>query len=163
MLHRCATLPSALPESNARKRPHRQEIARDQRLEEAKESARREREIAHLDAGQLSQSAFARLPHALRYTQPIYDFLQTLNSPGTEGLVAQLSEPDDLPEGPDVITVDLKGAGEEEVRAAVTSIITSWVEIGYCLPEDVLILHTRTELKTSTDKVWPTVALQFAR
>jgi hypothetical protein len=104
---------------------------------------------ARLIAARLSQPAFARLPHALRYTQPIYDFLQTLNSPGTEGLVAQLSEPDDLPEGPDVITVDLKEAGEEEVRAAVTRIISDWVEVGYCLPEDVLILHTRTDLKAS--------------
>ena len=104
---------------------------------------------ARLIAGQLSQPAFARLPHALRYTQPIYDFLQTLNSPGTEGLVSQLCEPDDLPEGPEVITVDLKEAKTEEVRAEVTRIITGWVEIGYCLPEDVLILHTRTELKTS--------------
>jgi hypothetical protein len=104
---------------------------------------------ARLIAGQLSQPAFARLPHALRYTQPIYDFLQTLNSPGTEGLVNQLSEPDDLPEGPEVITVDLKEAGTDEVQAEVERIITGWVEIGYCLPEDVLILHTRTELKTS--------------
>jgi hypothetical protein len=104
---------------------------------------------ARLIAGQLSQPAFARLPHALRYTQPIYDFLQTLNSPGTEGLVSQLSEPDDLPEGPEVITVDLKETGTEGVRAEVARIIASWVEIGYCLPEDVLILHTRTELKSS--------------
>jgi len=92
---------------------------------------------SRLIARQLSQPAFARLPHALRYTQPIYDFLQTLNSPGTEGLVAQLSEPDDLPEGPEVITVDLKEAGAGEVQAEVTKIITSWVEDGYCLPEDV--------------------------
>jgi len=104
---------------------------------------------ARLIAGQLSQPAFARLPHALRYTRPIYDFLQTLNSPGTEGLVSQLCEPDDLPEGPEVITVDLKEAGTEEVRTEVTRIVTGWVEIGYCLPEDVLILHTRTELKAS--------------
>ena len=104
---------------------------------------------ARLIAAQLSQPAFARLPHALRYTQPIYDFLQTLNSPGTEGLVSQLSEPDDLPEGPEVIIVDMKEAGTEEVRSEVARIITSWVEIGYCLPEDVLILHTRTELKAS--------------
>ena len=113
---------------------------------------------ARLIAGQLSQPAFARLPHALRYTQPIYDFLQTLKSPGTEGLVAQLSEPDDLPEGPEVITVDLKEAGTEEVRAEVTRIIASWVEIGYCLPEDVLILHTRTELKSSVLGACETIA-----
>jgi hypothetical protein len=113
---------------------------------------------ARLIAGQLSQPAFARLPHALRYTQPIYDFLQTLKSPGTEGLVAQLCEPDDLPEGPEVITVDLKEAGTEEVRAEVTRIIASWVEIGYCLPEDVLILHTRTELKSSVLGACETIA-----
>ena len=113
---------------------------------------------ARLIAGQLSQPALARLPHALRYTQPIYDFLQTLKSPGTEGLVAQLSEPDDLPEGPEVITVDLKEAGTEEVRAEVARIIASWVEIGYCLPEDVLILHARTELKSTVLGACETIA-----
>ena len=113
---------------------------------------------ARLIAGQLSQPAFARLPHALRYTQPIYDFLQTLNSPGTAGLVSQLSEPDDLPEGPEVITVDLKEAGTEEVRAEVTRIIAGWVEDGYCLPEDVLILHTWTELKSSVLGACETIA-----
>ena len=104
---------------------------------------------ARLIAARLSQPAFARLPHALRYTQPIYDFLQSLNSPGTEGLVSRLCEPDDLPEGPEVITVDLKEGGSEEVRARVEAIIGGWVELGYCLPEEVLILHTRTELKAS--------------
>ncbi len=109
-------------------------------------------------ARQLSQPAFARLPHALRYTQPIYDFLQTLNSPGTEGLVAQLSEPDDLPEGPEVITGDLKEAGAGEVQAEVTRNVTSWVKDGYCLPEDVLILHTRTDLKAGVLGACETIA-----
>jgi hypothetical protein len=44
------------------------------------------------------------------------------------------------------------------VRAEVTRIIASWVEIGYCLPEDVLILHTRTELKSSVLGACETIA-----
>ncbi len=104
---------------------------------------------ARLIAARVSQPAFARLPHALRYTQPIYDFLKTLRSPGTEALVAQLSEPDDLPEGPEVVRVDLESNAAEEVRAAVETLILSWVEDGYCQADDILILHARTELAHS--------------
>jgi len=100
-------------------------------------------------ADQLSQPAFARLPHALRYTRPVFEFLETLRSPGTEGLVAQLSEPDDMPEGPEVISTHLPGASNAEVEAEVRKVISGWVEAGYCRPEEVLILHTRTDLKKS--------------
>jgi hypothetical protein len=100
-------------------------------------------------AEQLSQPAFARLPHALRYTRPVFEFLQTLRAPGTEGLVAQLNEPDDLPEGPEIVSAHLPGATEAEVRAEVGKIVSSWVEAGYCRPEEVLILHTRTDLRKS--------------
>lgn len=100
-------------------------------------------------AGQLGQPAFARLPHALRYTRPIYDFLLTLKAPGTESLVAQLSEPDDLPEGPEVVSEELEGASPGAVRAAVEAIIGSWVEDGYCQPEDILVLHARSRIRDS--------------
>lgn len=100
-------------------------------------------------ADRLSQPAFARLPHALRYTRPVFEFLETLRSPGTEGLVAQLSEPDDLPEGPEVVSSHLPGASHAEVEAEVRNVISVWVEAGYCRPEEVLILHTRTDLKKS--------------
>jgi len=100
-------------------------------------------------ANELSQPAFARLPHALRYTQPIYDFLLTLNAPGTERLLEQLCEPDDLPEGPDVVAVDLEDPTADQVRTAVEDIIKNWVEDGYCQPEDILVLHARTQLSAS--------------
>jgi hypothetical protein len=100
-------------------------------------------------ADQLSQPAFARLPHALRYTRPVFEFLETLRAPGTEGLVARLSEPDDLPEGPEVVSSHLPGATETEVQAEVGKIVFAWVEAGYCRPEEVLVLHTRTDLKKS--------------
>lgn len=100
-------------------------------------------------ADQLSQPAFARLPHALRYTRPVFEFLKTLRAPGTEGLVAQLSEPDDLPEGPEVILYHLPGASHAEVKDEVGKIISGWTEVGYCRPEEVLILHTRTDLRKS--------------
>ncbi len=104
---------------------------------------------AQILAEQLSQPAFARLPHALRYTQPIYDFLQTLNAPGTERLLEQLCEPDDLPEGPEVVAVDLNDPSPDQVCTAVEEIIRSWVDDGYCQPEDILILHARTQLNDS--------------
>lgn len=100
-------------------------------------------------ADRLSQPAFARLPHALRYTRPVFEFLETLKSPGTEGLVAQLSEPDEMPEGPEVVSSHLPGASNAEVEAEVRNVISNWVEVGYCRPEEVLILHTRTDLKKS--------------
>jgi hypothetical protein len=104
---------------------------------------------ARVIASQLSQPAFARLPHALRYTQPIYDFLQTLNAPGTERLIRQLCEPDDLPEGPEVMTTKLEFPTPGTIRAAVEAIIATWVEDGYCKPEEILLLHARTQLKDS--------------
>jgi hypothetical protein len=48
-----------------------------------------------------------------------------------------------------VISVDLKDAGVEKVRAQVAPIIAGWVGLGYWLPEEVLIPHTRIELKAS--------------
>ena len=100
-------------------------------------------------ARHLSQPAFARLPHALRYTQPIYDFLLGLEAPGTEQLIQQLCEPDNLPEGPEVTCVDLEAPSPSDVRDAVEKIITNWVEDGYCAPQDILILHARTRLEDS--------------
>jgi len=100
-------------------------------------------------AVRFSQPAFARLPHALRYTRPIYDFLRTLNAPGTEGLLERLCEPDDLPEGPDVIQADLEETTTQRVRSAVEEIIQNWIEDGYCQAEDILLLHARTRLQDS--------------
>ncbi|MEM9018363.1 MAG: hypothetical protein AAGC68_15220 [Verrucomicrobiota bacterium] len=104
---------------------------------------------ARLVASQLSQPAFAKLPHALRYTQPIYDFLQTLNAPGTERLIAQFCEPDDLPEGPEIVATKTDSPNPDTIRAAVESIIDNWVEDGYCKPDEILLLHARTHLKDS--------------
>jgi hypothetical protein len=100
-------------------------------------------------ASPLSQPAFARLPHALRYTRPVFEFLQTLRAPGTEDLVARLLEPEDLPEGPEVVKVTLTDSDETKVREAVEGILTTWLEAGYCRAEEVMILHTRTDLKKS--------------
>lgn len=100
-------------------------------------------------AGRLSQPAFARLPHALRYTRPVFEFLSGLRAPGTEALVAQLHEPEDLPEGPDVVVSSLPGAEPGEVEAEVGRIIMAWAELGYCGAEEVLVLHPRTELRRS--------------
>ena len=104
---------------------------------------------AELLVSQLSQPALARLPHSLRYTQPVYDFLHTLQAPGTESLLEQISEPDDLPEGPDVIVTETKESTAEATASAVNDIVSAWVSDGYCRPDDVLILHSRTHLADS--------------
>jgi len=54
-----------------------------------------------------------------------------------------------MPEGPEVVSLHLPGASDAEVETEVRNVISSWVEVGYCHPEDVLILHTRTDLKKS--------------
>jgi hypothetical protein len=64
-------------------------------------------------------------------------------------LIARLHEPDDLPEGPDVVISSLPKATPAEVEAEVGRIIAAWTEIGYCRAEEVLILHTRTDLQKS--------------
>lgn len=104
---------------------------------------------ARLVASELSQPAFAKLPHALRYTQPIYDFLQTLSAPGTERLIVQFCEPDDLPEGPEIVATTIDSPTPDTMRVAVESIIANWVEDGYCKAEEILLLHARTHLKDS--------------
>ena len=77
---------------------------------------------AELISKQLSQPAFARLPHALRYTQPLFDFLQTLSAPGSERLIEQLSEPEDLPEGPEVVVIDLDSPDTASVCESVAGV-----------------------------------------
>ncbi len=45
--------------------------------------------------------------------------------------------------------VTLTDSDETKVRKAVEEILTTWLEAGYCRAEEVMILHTRTELKKS--------------
>jgi hypothetical protein len=104
---------------------------------------------AELISKQLSQPAFARLPHALRYTQPLFDFLQTLSAPGSERLIEQLSEPEDLPEGPEVVVIDLDSPDTASVCESVASVVKTWLHDGYCEIGDILILHARTHLENS--------------
>lgn len=116
-------------------------------------------------ASALSQPAFARLPHALRYTRPVYDFLRTLRAPGTAALLEQLNEPDDLPEGPDVIEMTVPEKTPGATLAAVNTIISTWVDEGYCQTDDILILHSRTHLAESplgaSDKIAGLLPIEY--
>lgn len=98
-------------------------------------------------AATLSQPAFVRLPHALRYTRLIFAFLRKLRAEGTEALLACLQEPDSLPEGPDVEIVPLSEPTPLTIRAEVERLLTEWAESGYCQPEEALILHPRTAVE----------------
>lgn len=96
----------------------------------------------------LSQPAHLRLPQSLRYTRPIFEFLQGLQSPGTVDLVAGMGKQHDLPEGPAVESYEC-GADIEKVRQQVEAVLKNWKDRGACDPCEVLILHLHKDLESS--------------
>ncbi|QQL43751.1 NERD domain-containing protein [Sulfuriroseicoccus oceanibius] len=98
--------------------------------------------------GLLSQPALVTLDQSLRYTRPVYEFLQSLDGDGTSDLVAAMGDGRSLPEGPEVELYEA-AMSTEDLHEQVASIIRKWEEEGYCQPRDVLILHARTDLESS--------------
>jgi hypothetical protein len=94
-------------------------------------------------AGFLSQPAFLRLPRPLRYTRQIHEYLLSLQAEGTSTLVAGITLPASLPEGPDVIE---QFCSKAKTKAAIEVILTQWQKQGLCPPQDVLILHLHRDL-----------------
>lgn len=96
----------------------------------------------------LSQPAHMRLPQALRYTRPIFEFLSGLKGMGTLELLQELGRPDDLPQGP---PVEIYECGEDAsaIRAQVEAVLKDWKDRGICTPDEVLLLHLRTTLASS--------------
>jgi hypothetical protein len=78
-----------------------------------------------------------QLQAAVRYTAPIFQFLQTLRSKATEKLLAGFSGNGSLPDGPDVVVAV---ARPEAVVEVVEEILQDWIGKGFCKPEQVLIL-----------------------
>lgn len=101
------------------------------------------RHIAH----NLSQAAFAKLPHALRYTRQVHSYLVSLETEGTRDLVANLVPAPSLPEGPPIIQ---RQSAKKDTQAMVESILTQWKKDGLCQPPEVLILHLHRDLEKST-------------
>jgi hypothetical protein len=95
---------------------------------------------------QLPQHAHLRLHHALRYTRPIYRFLQTLNGEGSHHLVASLQSDGPLHEGPEV---EIHQGTASEIPALVTRVLDHWQTSGLCDPTKVLILYDRSRISTT--------------
>ncbi|MCA9447735.1 MAG: hypothetical protein KC931_11510 [Candidatus Omnitrophica bacterium] len=96
----------------------------------------------------LSQPAHIRLPQALRYTRPIFEFLSDLRGMGTLELLRELGQPDELPEGPEVEVYEC-GEDSSAIVSQVEGILKDWKERGICGPDEVLLLHLRTTLESS--------------
>ena len=107
----------------------------------------------------LPQSAHLRLPYTRRYSRPVFEFLRTLTSPTTNRIVQSLRSDRSLPEGPEVEVYDVS-CGEMVARLA--TIVSRWVEEGFCRPEQILILAPHQKAKTSLAEfsqvaAWPLV------
>jgi hypothetical protein len=95
----------------------------------------------------LSQPAHANLLFTLRYSRPVFKFLQTLGSDATSNLVRNLRYRTALPEGPDVELYTVK---PESTAAKLEEIVTRWVNDGFCRVDEILILSPHgTKAKTS--------------
>jgi len=106
--------------------------------------------------GSLTQPAYVQLRKSIRYTRPLFEFLSSLNGDGAEQLIASLGDGRQLPEGP---AVEIQEASSEvlALRQQIESIVKQWESSGLCVPEEVLILHSRSDLSESaigqTDRV----------
>jgi len=96
----------------------------------------------------LSQAALVTLDRSLRYTRPVFEFLQSLEGDGTDALVAALGDGKSPPEGPEVELHDAQNT-QDALREQIGSIIKRWQDEGYCQPCEVLILHSSSQMKDS--------------
>lgn len=88
-------------------------------------------------AAVLNNPVRVQLRAAVRYSGPVFRFLQTLQSDATSKLLAGFSRNGSLPDGPDVQVSSVKAG---EVGAAVTAILAGWIGDGFCRADQVLIL-----------------------
>jgi hypothetical protein len=110
----------------------------------------------------LSQPAHVNLLFTLRYSLPIFRFLETLQAEGTKRLIENLRYRTTLPEGPDVELHELE---PEQTAFKLAEVVTRWVSDGFCQVDEILILSPHgTKSKTSLanySKIgeWPLVTI----
>ena len=94
-----------------------------------------------------SQPAQVHLQPALRYTRPLWTFFQQHRHPAINAMLKALGRGDHLPEGPEpeVHTV----SADSGALACIKEIITRWKKEGLCRPDEVLILHKESNVKSS--------------
>jgi hypothetical protein len=96
------------------------------------------------------------LSKSIHYTRPLFEFLSSLDGDGASGLVAALGDGRHLSEGPEVETKQ-SAADTDSLRLQIAETVKRWHSSGLCVPEEVLILYSRSDLESSvigkTDKV----------
>ena len=85
----------------------------------------------------LSQPVQVSLQFTHRYSLPVFNFLQTLDSEATSTLARNLRYRTALPEGPDV---ELYSVRSEDTAWKVEEIVTNWVANGFCRVDEILVL-----------------------
>lgn len=94
--------------------------------------------------GALGGAVHVRLRKALRFTQPIFNYLKTLRTEETKHLVDTIQAHDKLPTGPEVMQLS---ASSEKTIEAVEKILNDWKSKGLCRPSDVALIGPRKWLK----------------
>ena len=94
----------------------------------------------------MSQPAHLQLRQVLRYTRPIYTFLNGLQGEGTEALRRDFHPPADFLEGPEVEFSEAEDCPVAWARA-VEKVIVRWQAEGICPVEEILLLYPRSHLE----------------
>jgi hypothetical protein len=109
------------------------------------------RDAARFNVDQLAptwaQPAHVNLQPSVRYTRPIWSFLQSHRHEFIDPLIDGLGRGDHLPEGPEP---EIHPCDDPAlVPELVEEIINRWKRKGLCTPEEVLILHRQSEVARS--------------
>jgi hypothetical protein len=107
----------------------------------------RERFDAGVLAAGWSQPCHVHLQPAVRYTRPLWSFLQDHRHAAIAPMLDALGRGDHLPEGP--TAEKLRYRSPDEALALIEEIITRWKKSGLCEPEEVLILHKQSDIARS--------------
>jgi hypothetical protein len=87
-----------------------------------------------------------KLLRTVRYSRPVFQYLKGLQSKVLTELNAGLLQRGSLPNGPEVMLADAEPA---EVAGAANRILSTWLEQGWCRPEQVLVLSRHSGMKNS--------------
>lgn len=95
----------------------------------------------------LGGAVHVKLEKALRYTQPIFEYLKQLRSEATKHLTDAIHAHAQLPVGPEVVQLS---CAKEGTREAVEQIVQDWRNKGLCRPSDVAVIGPRKWLTSSS-------------
>jgi hypothetical protein len=93
-------------------------------------------------AAALSQPAFLHLPRAVRYTRPVFEYLDKIRPVDALRPGEKLRRPFEFREGPAVEEYVVR---RSETGETVAEIAERWITRGFCHPHDILILGQRRD------------------